>query len=188
MTKSTLETLDYFFIPNRPVGEGTFAMMERRIYCRSLLDDMILVNSSECILLDEDLENLLLERRHQGSSADLTSKIEEALRCLRHMGITLASPTNVRSYLLRHIAMTDLLPLICSIAREEFGMEAELSLEVYHDPEIEDEYLTLYVRMKEYDDDFMQRIEAVSVEFEDMLSERSGWFLLTTDFRPAKAD
>lgn len=71
-------------------------------------------------------------------------QIVEVLNQLHQDWIKIPKPAEVRAYLLRYPDLTDLLPFICKIARERVGIRPELSLEVYHDPEIEDEYLTLY--------------------------------------------
>ena len=62
-------------------------------------------------------------------------------------------------------------------------MNTQLSLEVYHDPEIEDEYLTLYVRQADYDEHVLSTIEDIRAGYEGELAGRSGWLLVTTDFR-----
>jgi hypothetical protein len=90
----------------------------------------------------------------------------------------------VRDYLDRYPDITHLLPSVCSVTRERFGIGTRLSLEVYHDPEIDDEYLTLYVRQKHYDKQIMKTIEDIWATYDEELAERSGWLHVTTDFRP----
>ena len=51
-------------------------------------------------------------------------------------------------YLDEHGDLSQLLPEICGQIRKQFGPEAELSLELYRDPEINDRYLTLYLRQE----------------------------------------
>jgi hypothetical protein len=58
---------------------------------------------------------------------------------------------------------------------------------VYRDPEIDDEYLALYVRLSRYDDTVMERIAAAEAEYLDRLAGKSGWIQLTTDFRTPDA-
>jgi len=134
-----------------------------------------------------DLPNLIpYERLHSQGSADVTSQIEKVLNWLLQNWIVIPQPAAVRDYLLHYPDMTNLLPSVCSIALEKFGMYTQLSLEVYRDPEIEDEYLTLYVRQKCYDEHIMDMIEDICAEYEGELAERSGWLLVTTDFRPPR--
>jgi hypothetical protein len=92
----------------------------------------------------------------------------------------------VRAYLKRHGDLAADVSAICEAARKEFGSEAELALEVYHDREIRDHYLTLYVRLDSYEGDTMARIERMSAPFERRLGRSSGYLLVTTDFRPPR--
>ncbi len=92
----------------------------------------------------------------------------------------------VRSYLDSHADMYGVTEEICKAARREFGPEAFLTLQVYHDPEIDDEYLVLYVRLRTYGPDTMSRIRSVADAFENELCQTSGSILMTTDFRPIR--
>jgi hypothetical protein len=113
----------------------------------------------------------------------ITDQIESVLASLCSLQILIPRPAEVRGYLLRSPDLADLLPFIGGVAREGLGIETHLSLEWYHDPEIEDEYLTLYVRQEHYDGHIMDIIERVRSAYEEKLAERSGWLLVTTDFR-----
>jgi hypothetical protein len=92
----------------------------------------------------------------------------------------------VRDYLLRYADMIDLVLSVCTSAREKFSAPTQLSLELYRDPEIEDEYLTLYVRQKNYEANILDTIENISAPFDAELSTKSGWLLATTDFSPPR--
>lgn len=127
-------------------------------------------------------------RRHADpqNSTDVTSEIEAALSWLGSEGIVIPQPATVRDYLLRYPDITDLLLSVCEATRRRFDAQTQLSLEVYRDPEIEDEYVTLYVRQQKYDESVMRQIKEIRKEYEEMLVGKSGWFLLTTDFRPPR--
>ncbi len=88
----------------------------------------------------------------------------------------------VQDYLARHPDLAALLPTICERVRQEFRRPDELAIELYRDPEVKDEYLTLYIRQPRYEANLMARIGRLS----DALSEQSecdsGYLLLTTDF------
>ena len=120
-----------------------------------------------------------------GSTA-VTSPIEEVLNKLHQDWIKIPKPAEVRAYLLRYSDLTDLLPFVCKVARERVGIDPELSLEVYHDPEIEDDYLTLYLRHEHYNEHILEIIEDIRTQYERKLVGRSGWLLVTTDFCPPK--
>jgi hypothetical protein len=94
---------------------------------------------------------------------------------------------DVAAYLALHPDLAKVLPPVCAQARKEFGPEAELKLQVYRDPEIDDCYLRLYVRLSSYDDASMARLARVSQPFEEALARASGYLLVTTDFRPPRA-
>jgi len=113
-------------------------------------------------------------------------QIEETLKHIQQDGIIIPKPAEVRDYLLRYSDLADLVLSVCQLTRQRFDSQAQLSLEVYHDPEIEDEYLTLYIRQQKYDENVMKGIKEIRANYEGMLAEKTGWFLVTTDFRPPR--
>lgn len=93
----------------------------------------------------------------------------------------------VADYLRDYPRVAAVLPAVCEQVRSEFGAVAELLLGLYRDPEIDDRYLALRVRLPRYAADVMDRIERVSRSFEDRISPDAGYLLITTDFlRPAR--
>jgi hypothetical protein len=110
------------------------------------------------------------------------ASIEESLRALRTAGIRIPQPDKVRGYLRQHGDMLALVRRACTIALEHVGGEAQLSLELYIDPEIDDRYLALYVRYEQYSDTTMDKIDEICRIYEQDLLGKSGWFITTTDF------
>jgi len=100
--------------------------------------------------------------------------------------VTIPRPAEVREYLVQYPDMIDLVLQVAVSASARFGPPTELSLELYTDPEIDDEYLTLYVRQTSYDEDILDQIEELSVRHERGLHGKSGWLLVTTDFCPPR--
>jgi hypothetical protein len=98
----------------------------------------------------------------------------------------LANKPQIREYLLQFVDLAEVIPHAVEAAKQHFP-EAQLVLEVYRDPEIDDEYLALYVRLSRYDDTVMERIAAAEAEYLDRLAGKSGWIQLTTDFRTPDA-
>jgi len=96
--------------------------------------------------------------------------------------VLIASESRVREYLLHAANIAEVVSHAVEAAQRRFP-DAQLVLDVYQDPEIDDEYLVLYVRMLHYDDSVMERIAAAEAEYLDMLADKSGWIQLTTDFR-----
>ncbi len=135
-------------------------------------------------LQNTDVEELYAKRIQPQSNTDVTFQMEVALKQILKMEVAIPHPTTVRDYLLSYSDITSLIQPVCQMARKHLGKDTHLSLEVYRDQEIEDEYLALYVRQDIYDNRLMDKIEEVCVEYENMLSGKSGWFIVTTDFRP----
>lgn len=121
-----------------------------------------------------------------------TSNSESAIAAV-HPPVLAVDPTSwgvktgdlgkIHAYLESHPDMIDVAESICRAARQEFGPQAELLLQVYRDPEIDDEYLALYVRLSFYGDDFLPRVRSISAAHEEQLFGISGDILVTTDFR-----
>jgi hypothetical protein len=115
------------------------------------------------------------ERRPAGLSG--------VLKQLSSEKIAVPKRHEVLAYLTSHKQLAKLLPAVGAQVRHAFGPQAELSLELYRDPEIDDRYLTLYVRQETYDWRIMEKIEAESRQFNERLEQVSGYLLVTTDFR-----
>jgi hypothetical protein len=106
------------------------------------------------------------------------------LTALAREGVVVVRQEAVCSYLDSHPDMPDVVEDVCRGARREFGTEASLALDVYCDPEIEDKYLILHVRLRVYPPDVVHRMHSVSDALESRLWDKSGSILVTTDFRP----
>ncbi|GIW39472.1 MAG: hypothetical protein KatS3mg076_0049 [Candidatus Binatia bacterium] len=98
----------------------------------------------------------------------------------------MAGADDIEDYLARFPELQDILPAAVRSTRHYFP-DAELVLELYRDPEIEDEYLVLLVRSNRYDRETMERIRLAESAFIERLTGRNGWLQITTDFRK-KAD
>ncbi|HWP93152.1 MAG TPA: hypothetical protein VNN20_13245 [Thermodesulfobacteriota bacterium] len=163
-----IEEYCYYFLK-----QGSNVLIESEAFSATTLSYMDWIGSIMYVFTSE-------------GSANVTSQIEEALNQLHQDWIEIPKPAEVRDYLIRYPDLASILPFVCKVARERFGVYPELSLEVYCDPEIEDEYLTLYVRQENYDEDILSAIEDISAQYESILMGKSGWFLVTTDFRSPK--
>jgi len=89
---------------------------------------------------------------------------------------------SVLDYLLRFPDMRETVNQVVRLAREHLP-GAQLELGVYTDPEIDDSYLVLYARFPEYTPEVMERIRVARRACLPYIRGRSGWILLTTDFR-----
>jgi hypothetical protein len=102
-------------------------------------------------------------------------------------GIQVPHLTDVHAYLESHRDLAAVVATVCARAREVFGIQAELTLRVYRDPEIDDRHLSLIVRLPTYDAATMGRLDRVTETLEEELCSASGYLLVTTDFRPVRA-
>ncbi len=141
-------------------------------------------SSSEEFFLDPDLTNTFIRTLtfHQ-TRADITTQIETFMRWFVSKGIKIPEPTKLRDYLSRYPDIESLILPICIRVYEKFPTNTQLSVEVYVDPEIEDSYITIYVRQEPYDEKILDIIGEINGEFEEELSQSSGWLIITTDYR-----
>jgi len=116
------------------------------------------------------------------STISLSEEVRRILRLLEDEGVHLKHLNRVEAHLLEFPNIMDVLPKAVQAAKKHLP-EAQLILDVYRDPEIQDCYLVLCVRLKNYDESFMDRLEAAEAEFIDHLADKEGWLQLTTDFR-----
>jgi hypothetical protein len=117
----------------------------------------------------------------QDSSVDRI--VLDVLKC----GVEITNRSQVEAYLNDHGDLAGIVPIVCAQGRKEFGEEAGLNLCVYRDPEIDDQYLSLYVRLPATGQAGMERVERFSRTFDDQLCEASGYLLISADFRTPRA-
>jgi len=119
-------------------------------------------------------------------SQSFTINIELTLDYLRNISVIIPNPNEIRNYLFNNLGVEDLIVSICKATMEEFKDRAKLYLEMYKDHELNEQYLTLYVRQEHYDDNIIDVIESISEQYENEINEQSIWFLITTDFSSPK--
>jgi len=111
-----------------------------------------------------------------------TSDVKDVLEVLKAMHVMIPETSEVSEYILAHPDLSCLIPAICCKLIKMFPEDSKLFLEIYRDPEIHDEYLTLYVRKNVYEEQILDCIDEAMAEFERALGSASGWLLVTTDF------
>jgi hypothetical protein len=84
-------------------------------------------------------------------------------------------------YLIKFPDIIDVIPKAVNFAKKYFP-NAQIVLDFYIDPEIDDDHPIIYVRAEQYDDNFMELLEKTQEEFIKELIDKKGWILLTTDF------
>src|SRR5438067_1686782 len=99
--------------------------------------------------------------------------------------IVVRDPNAVATYLSAHPNLTELVGEKAAALVEEFrGERSEIELVLYQDPEIDDRQLTFYVRVPDYDDSLMPRLDAVWEQVDGRYPPTHDWVLVTTDHRP----
>jgi hypothetical protein len=122
---------------------------------------------------------------YPGDSTTFPLDIEQSLLSLKdYLGFIFPNPGRVASYLRQNIGMYDVVLYACMLTEEAFGNTAQITLELYSDPEIDDEYLTLCIRQSHYAADIMDIIDRICSRYEKALTDQAGWLVVTTDFRP----
>ena len=112
----------------------------------------------------------------------ITGRVEEVLKKVIFRNVETGGLDDVRAYLLQHIDLIDILPFVSRIASEAFNLEAELTLQLYRDPEVEDSYLAFFARTRQYDGEFFEKISRIRSGYTDLMTGKSGWILVTTDY------
>lgn len=125
------------------------------------------------------LTGLRLDRSEETS---VVQSVERLLSWLKAESVQLGNVEGVRRYLTTYSELIGIIP--CAIlAIRKYLPQAHLYLDLYEDPEIEDEHLIVYVRLTHYDEDTMLRIQRAREEYRPLFSGKGGWLFVTTDFR-----
>ncbi len=117
----------------------------------------------------------------QSSTTSLMKEIYNTLKEIEQAGIHIKHEEEVKEYLQKFPDIMDVL-IKASASVKKYFPKAEIVLDIYNDKEIEDRYLIINVRLEEYDESFLERLEKAESEFIKELSNRNGWLQLTTDF------
>lgn len=133
------------------------------------------------------LENVPMVKWYEYPSSDisLTRNIDMYFKELQVMGIRLNNPDEIEEYLLELPDMIEATVQIATVVCESLS-DAQLTLEVYRDPEIDDKHLVLYARFKNYDQLVMKKIRNVREKIRGHLVGKRGWLHVTTDFHPVE--
>ncbi|GIV20880.1 MAG: hypothetical protein KatS3mg023_2631 [Armatimonadota bacterium] len=106
--------------------------------------------------------------------------VRATLHQLDAWGVMVTNRERVVGYLEQHLDVIAALLQAAEETRKRFP-EAPLVLTVCDDMEFEHCYLTLYIRLREYDSELMQRLDEIDSQYIPLLEGANGWFLLTTD-------
>jgi len=136
------------------------------------------------------LDSHIIRRPISLGPLDMTIPLEShpvAPTRLNAVGIHIPQPQDIDRHLSAYPGLEVQLNQILKEATERFPAQTtELSLELYRDPELNEKYLTLYVRAPEYSDQTMGEIETFSDQINSRFPRLNARFLITTDFQPAR--
>jgi len=153
-------------------------MFNKAEYKRTLPTELMGTTLSQII---EEIEAASWNIRMFVERQSINVEIDMLLSLLETTGVKLINPSQIIDYLLEFPDLINIIPQAVEATRNHLP-GAYLFLGVYSDPEIEDRYLSLCVRLRKYDETVMERIEAAEAEFLDRLVDKEGWLQLTTDF------
>lgn len=111
-----------------------------------------------------------------------SQEIEEMLSLLAKEGVKIQKRREVIDYLLDYPTLSLILASAVQAIQKHFD-SPEILLSLYEDPEMEDKYLQLHVRLDEYDEGFLEHLRAAEKEVIPHLAYTDGWLILTTDFK-----
>lgn len=131
----------------------------------------------------EALRECLVPISHSYEELRQAIQIERLLSVLSPY-VQVPRPDDVRQYLMKHPDMAAVVGSTCERARRNARSPLQLSLELYRDPEIDDEYLSLYLRQPTYGKELLRLIEHLNRQSDVEMKGRSGWMLISTDFHP----
>ncbi|MHC9544960.1 MAG: hypothetical protein AB9903_36055 [Vulcanimicrobiota bacterium] len=115
--------------------------------------------------------------------SSITYEIQKILEIIEKMGLRIDMINDVTSYLLLFPDIMDVLPIICNRVMSKIGANDRVYLQLYNDPEIEDKYLTILIRTRDYKEEFMTIIDALSDDCLKLIENKNGWLIITIDFQ-----
>jgi hypothetical protein len=122
----------------------------------------------------------LISSRTEIKLISIVDQIESLLQNLSK-DIRINNINSIRDYLIEFPDIIDVIPKAVNSAKKYFP-NAQIVLDFYIDPEIDDKHPIIYVRAKDYDNKFMELLDKAENEFLKDLIGKKGWILLTTDF------
>lgn len=97
--------------------------------------------------------------------------------------VLVPSMNNVANYLSDYPNLKRIVTISLEDINSLFEDEVQLSLEMFNDNENEDEFLILYIRQEKYNSNIMSEIDKIRANYQPLLKDSSGYYLVTTDFQ-----
>lgn len=191
---STVLASDYIRWPgnSQPIEKGLESSWRQALRGLQVADDMpaqAALDELVSACSPEDNTSALLHQplpcwNQAVDTNSITIDIENLLRRLQEQQVQLINIDAIRGYMRGHSDIVPGVDIVTSLVRSHFGEDVQLLLDVYNDPEIDDQYLQLRVRAADYNSEFMNLIDAVDTLTGPILHHGIGRILLTTDFVP----
>lgn len=122
------------------------------------------------------------------SRSAISNLIWGALERAVVLGVRVCNPNGIAQYLLEHTnAIRAIIPAIGAADRAFANVQHQLVLDLYVDPEIDDRYPVLYVRLPDYHRDVLEALERAASLADADTGDSSVQVLITTDFLPLSA-
>jgi len=138
------------------------------------------------------------KKMKKNSKSFVRAEISELMEHLtQEQQVRIKNTDKVKKYLMEFGGIFDVVQKAVNSAKKHFP-EAQLVLDLYEDPEMDNRHLVLYVRLKkynelvmekvreareEYREDLITRINKTGSEFWDDLVDKKGYIFMTTDFQ-----
>jgi len=111
----------------------------------------------------------------------LEEKIKDTIKQISKL-VFIENQNQIIEYLKQFPDLISVIPLAINATKQYFP-KAKLILKLYQDPEIEDKYLILCLRLEDYNTFTIEDIEKAEAKF--LTHCKDGWLQLTTDFKSA---
>ncbi|QSR88496.1 hypothetical protein IT6_09020 [Methylacidiphilum caldifontis] len=116
----------------------------------------------------------------QSSRSSITLEVENLIALLEKW-VHLRNIAKIKEYLAQFPELIEVVPKAVAAAQKYFP-NARLFMDVYFDPEIDDKYISVSVRLKEYNESIIEKIEKAESEFLNDLVDKKGWIQLDTEY------
>jgi hypothetical protein len=127
-----------------------------------------------------------MSRKTAAGLTRLTVKEKEAfLRVLESQKVKIVDPEDIFDYLNNFPDLVEPLKKICKKARSLLGPDTRLALARYRDPEINDNYLSLYYRNEKREEGISSIIPKVKRFASEQRRESDGYLLILKDISAA---
>lgn len=153
-------------------------------YLKNLLRRYTL-DETEWLGLDDKMEELKsIATASEKNQIDVGSIIASNFPSFKIPGsVNVSDRYEINEYLRKNPEIRKAIDIGCREALKEFMKDAQVSLEMFFDPESDYSYPTIYIRQKNYEENILDRIDKVTETIIPYIGGNKGWLIITTDFQ-----